>query len=446
MSLISLRNRLNREAVEEDYRANKKVMERQLKQVEVMGEPLRPTTSDEAVLGSNLEKFLNAFLNKLEQLDLIIPTITEDFATIRKGKVRKQLAISGFIIDWNAMMEIYSSPTNTENQRTLLASNLQQLQNPINNSKIILDNTIQLIAQFIYDEAGVVGDAVYNILIEIIKVRSLLNLFLNRLKSNTYKRINSNDIKSSYYEFIKNPPIATFNFNAIFEAIPKIYETMLIGKPLQDITQKQKVLLRKELADIDEEDETEIGSNPLSQEEEDALNYQMGQAFFRPPTPLSEGFPVVSSFQPEEFSRPPSPIQQRQEAGPSGQSSDFPFDDISRFNSGEIAMLKRYWFNQKDDAGTPYEKKYIENRILDLEMRQNLTEYNQAQLQALRYNLNKYHTIGNGKMKGKGLYSSRKIVFSDGKERPINTRFRHISTPMDYIWERDDPYGNYRLE
>ena len=260
MSRLTLRGIQNREAVEEDLRANKQVMERQIKQVTLMGEQMKPATTDEVILGDTIEKFVNAMLNKLENISIVLGSFNEQGGIIEKAVLRKELNIASLIVDWNMIARSYINPANTKKQRDTIIQTILKLEQPVNSINEQIVNILNDI-EMNFPDLGLIVEPVRLL----VKIKSLLDYISNRLESQEIRPIQKNDIENNFLSIIKNNP-----FLIRLAGIQGL--TLFYGRPLQGI---QRQLVQQELEDPDEEDAEELGVQALNNEEQEAVDFNM---------------------------------------------------------------------------------------------------------------------------------------------------------------------------
>jgi hypothetical protein len=391
MSSISLRNKLNREAYEEDLRANKAVLEREIRQVDLMGEPMRPVTSDEAVLSGNIEKFVNAMLNNLEQKEIVIDTLDTEQGIIGKPALRKDLTLAPLIVDWNSIVSYYINPANTQKQRDSNIMTIMRLEQPIQSLLNVIDGTIGFFIVNIPDESFYIQT-----LVLLIKLHSFTSLVKLQLKSGILKKISASDIEREYLNFIKNPPLYREELSELFNN--RQYQIQFYaGKPVNELPRLERRLLEEELADGDEEDAEELGLRAIMTADE------MSALAYSPPTSTRSS---VRSVSPPPASAGPSTAPKQSKGG----MSDLVIDGLNvKANKNGVI------FYQKKAGG------FIRLGTFDLIDEQWIEVDDDALEMATQLQL-----------QGKGLGRSRRIKF--------------IPSPLDYRYERDDPYGDYRLE
>ena len=263
MSRLSLRGIQNREAVEEDLRANKQVFERQLKQVNLMGEQLKPATTDEVVLGDTIEKFVNAMLNKLENLNIIVASLNETRGSIKKVELRKDFNVAPLIVDWNMVARSYINPANTKKQRDTIIQTIMKLSSPVNQLIELIKIELEEL-YFILENRNINNNDVESIRLAN-KLLSFLELIKVRLDGEKILPIQKGDIESQFLLNIKRTP-----FRQLFSGSQ--YEILNFGEILPA---QRRELFEGELEDPDEEDAQELGVDVLDNEEEEAVDFNM---------------------------------------------------------------------------------------------------------------------------------------------------------------------------
>ena len=263
MSRLTLRGIQNREAVEEDLRANKQVMERQIKQVTLMGEQMKPATTDEIVLGDTIEKFVNAMLNKLENLNIVTSSLTETQGAINKVALRKDFNIAPLIVDWNMIARSYINPANTQKQRDTIIQTIMKLSNPINQLIEIIE--IELDALYVLLERKNITNSDVESIRLLNKLLSFLQLIKVKLDSKNILPIQRGDIEAQFLLNVKRTP-----FVGLFNQSQN--EILNFGEILRG---QRRELFQDELEDPDEEDAEELGIEVLDREEEGAVNFNM---------------------------------------------------------------------------------------------------------------------------------------------------------------------------
>lgn len=181
MTSIRLRGRQNREALEEDLNVNRRVFSIEKQQVAMMGEEQPITNPNDESRKDIVEKFVNALRINIERsMNALVPLYTKS----RKAEFLQAVSIVPMTIDWNMISSNYINPSNTQNSRDEMLTDIQSLSSPIQELFNVVKETINYQGTIFFvdlERYGAPMKETFNVIKLLLKLFTLVKLIKDRL-------------------------------------------------------------------------------------------------------------------------------------------------------------------------------------------------------------------------------------------------------------------------
>jgi hypothetical protein len=205
MTSIRLRARQNREALEEDLNVNRRVFSIEKQQVAMMGEEQPITNPNDESRKDIVEKFVNALLINIERSMNAIALVP--LYKSRKAEFLQAVSIVPMTIDWNMISSNYINPSNTQNSRDEMLTNIQSLSSPIQELFKVVNETINYQGTIFFvdtERYGAPMKETFNVIKLLLKLFTLVKLIKDRLFVSNIRPITKGEFDTEFNEIKTN--------------------------------------------------------------------------------------------------------------------------------------------------------------------------------------------------------------------------------------------------